>query len=161
MYHNHHLHETKHLKEANLLQEEKYLHLTTEPVGRLVCEMAVPTIISMLVTAVYNLADTFFVGLMHSNAATGAVGVVFSLMAIIQATGFFFGQGSGNYISRQLGRHETEDAETMAITAVTLVMMRRVFRNLRSEENAAMLLRHHRTSDPYPAENVPEMPETP
>ncbi len=120
MYHNHHLHETKHLKEANLLQEEKYRHLTTEPVGKLVCEMAVPTIISMLVTAVYNLADTFFVGLMHSNAATGAVGVVFSLMAIIQATGFFFGQGSGNYISRQLGRHQTEDAETMAITAVTL-----------------------------------------
>ena len=120
MYHNHHLHETRHLKEANLLQEEKYRHLTTEPVGRLVCELAVPTIISMLVTAAYNLADTFFVGLMRSNAATGAVGVVFSLMAIIQATGFFFGQGSGNYISRQLGRHETEDAETMAITAVTL-----------------------------------------
>ncbi len=120
MYHNHHIHETKHLKEANLLQEEKYRHLTADPVGRLVCEMAVPTIISMLVTAVYNLADTFFVGLMRSNAATGAVGVVFSLMAIIQATGFFFGQGSGNYISRQLGRHETEDAETMAITAVTL-----------------------------------------
>ena len=120
MYHNHHLHETKHLKEANLLQEEKYRHLTNDPVGKLVCEMAVPTIISMLVTAVYNLADTFFVGLMRSNAATGAVGVVFSLMAIIQATGFFFGQGSGNYISRQLGRHQTEDAETMAITAVTL-----------------------------------------
>ena len=120
MYHNHHLHETKHLKEANLLQEEKYRHLTADPVGKLVCEMAVPTIISMLVTAVYNLADTFFVGLMRSNAATGAVGVVFSLMAIIQATGFFFGQGSGNYISRQLGRHQTEDAETMAITAVTL-----------------------------------------
>ena len=87
MYHNHHLHETKHLKEANLLQEEKYRHLTNDPVGKLVCEMAVPTIISMLVTAVYNLADTFFVGLMRSNAATGAVGVVFSLMAIIQATG--------------------------------------------------------------------------
>lgn len=120
MYHNHHLHETKHLKEANLLQEEKYRHLTNDPVGKLVCEMAVPTIISMLVTAVYNLADTFFVGLMRSNAATGAVGVVFSLMAIIQATGFFFGQGSGNYISRQLGRHQTEDAEAMAITAVTL-----------------------------------------
>ena len=120
MYHNHHIHETKHLKEANLLQEEKYRHLTADPVGKLVCEMAVPTIISMLVTAVYNLADTFFVGLMRSNAATGAVGVVFSLMAIIQATGFFFGQGSGNYISRQLGRHQTEDAETMAITAVTL-----------------------------------------
>ena len=88
MYHNHHLHETKHLKEANLLQEEKYRHLTNDPVGKLVCEMAVPTIISMLVTAVYNLADTFFVGLMRSNAATGAVGVVFSLMAIFRPPAF-------------------------------------------------------------------------
>ena len=123
MYHNHHLHETKHLKEANLLQEEKYRHLTADPVGRLVCEMAVPTIISMLVTAVYNLADTFFVGRMHSNSATGAVGVVFSLMAVIQAVGFFFGHGSGNYISRQLGRHESGDAGKMAATGVTLAFL--------------------------------------
>ena len=123
MYHNHHLHETKHLKEANLLQEEKYCRMTTEPVGRLVCQMAVPTIISMLVTAAYNLADTFFVGLLHSNSATGAVGVVFSLMAILQAIGYFFGQGSGNYISRQLGRHQTEDAEAMAVTSLTLALL--------------------------------------
>ena len=123
MYHNHHLHETRHLKEANLLQEEKYRRMTTEPVGHLVCQMAVPTIISMLVTAAYNLADTFFVGLLHSNSATGAVGVVFSLMAILQAIGYFFGQGSGNYISRQLGRHQTEDAETMAVTAVLLALL--------------------------------------
>lgn len=123
MERNHHLHETRHLKQASLLQEEKYRRMTTEPVGRLVCEMAVPTIISMLVTAAYNLADTFFVGLMRSNAATGAVGIAFSLMAAIQAIGFFFGQGSGNYISRQLGRHETEDAESMAITAVVLALV--------------------------------------
>ena len=102
----------------------------------------------MLVTAVYNLADTFFVGLMRSNAATGAVGVVFSLMAIIQATGFFFGQGSGNYISRQLGRHQTEDAEAMAITAVTLAfsagVVRAVYdRLLRAEQPAALSGQRH------------------
>lgn len=94
--------------------EEKFLRMTTQPVGGLVCRLAGPCIVSMMITALYNLADTFFVGRMHSNSATGAIGVAFSLMAIIQAVGFFFGHGSGNYISRALGRHETEDAERMA-----------------------------------------------
>jgi len=70
----------------------------------------------MLVTAFYNMADTFFVGMLESNSATGAVGVVFSLMAIIQAIGFFFGHGSGNFISRELGKHHTEEASNMAAT---------------------------------------------
>ena len=69
------------------------------------------------------MVDTYFVGQLHSNSATGAVGVVFSLMAVIQAVGFFFGHGSGNYISRQLGRHETADAEKMAATGVTLAFL--------------------------------------
>ena len=102
-------------------QEAKFQELTGRPVGHLVCKMAVPTIISMMVTACYNMVDTYFVGQLHSNSATGAVGVVFSLMAVIQAVGFFFGHGSGNYISRQLGRHETADAEKMAATGVTLL----------------------------------------
>ena len=66
-----------------------------------ILKLAVPCIVSMLVTTFYNMADTFFVGMLKSNAATGAVGVVFSMMTIIQAVGFFFGHGSGNYISRQ------------------------------------------------------------
>ena len=70
----------------------------------------------MLVTSFYNMADTFFVGMLKSNAATGAVGVVFSMMAIIQATGFFFGHGSGNFISRELGRRNPEAASNMAAT---------------------------------------------
>ena len=74
--------------------------MTQAPVGRLVGRLAFPCIISMLVTAFYNMADTFFVGMMDSNAATGAVGAFFSMMAIIQAVGFFFGHGSGNFISR-------------------------------------------------------------
>ena len=102
--------------ERSRLQFEK---MTQTPVPKLILGLAAPTILSMLITSIYNLADTFFVGQL-STSASGAVGVVSSLMAIIQATGFFFGQGSGNYISRQLGRHQTEDAEAMAITAVTL-----------------------------------------
>ena len=97
-------------------QEEKYIQMTQSSIGRTICKLAVPCIISMLVTSFYNMADTFFVGMLKSNAATGAVGVVFSMMAIIQAVGFFFGQGSGNYISRMLGKQHYEEASTMAAT---------------------------------------------
>ena len=83
--------------------------------GRLSCRLAMPCIVSMLVTSFYNMADTFFVGMLKSNSATGAVGVVFSLMAIIQAVGFFFGHGSGNFISRELDDHY-EEAAAMAST---------------------------------------------
>lgn len=95
---------------------EKQRVMTTEPVEKLVCRLALPTIVSMLVTTFYNMADTFFVGRLGNASATGAVGVVFSLMAIIQAVGFFFGHGSGNFISRKLGSREVEDAEKMAAT---------------------------------------------
>ena len=97
-------------------REQKYRMMTEPPVGRLICKLAIPCIISMLVTAFYNMADTYFVGMLKSNAATGAVGVVFSMMAIIQAVGFFFGQGSGNYISRELGKKNYEEASIMAAT---------------------------------------------
>ena len=96
--------------------EAKYKQMTEPPVGSLICKLAVPCIISMLVTAFYNMADTYFVGMLKSNAATGAVGVVFSMMAIIQAVGFFFGQGSGNYISRELGKKRYQEASVMAAT---------------------------------------------
>lgn len=95
-------------------QEEKYLKMTTPPVEKLICRLAVPCIVSMLVTAFYNMADTYFVGMLKSNAATGAVGVVFSMMAVIQAVGFFFGQGSGNFISRELGKKHYDEAARMA-----------------------------------------------
>ncbi len=97
-------------------QEEKYIKMTTAPVGPLIAKLAVPCIISMLVTSFYNMADTFFVGLLKSNSATGAVGVAFSMMTVIQAIGFFFGHGSGNYISRELGKKNYEEAEKMAST---------------------------------------------
>ncbi len=96
--------------------ELKYKQMTEPPVSKLICKLAVPCIISMLVTAFYNMADTYFVGMLKSNAATGAVGVVFSMMAIIQAVGFFYGQGSGNFISRELGKKNYQEASNMAAT---------------------------------------------
>lgn len=97
-------------------QELKFQKMTQPPVPKLICQLAVPCIISMLVTSFYNMADTFFVGMLNNTAATGAVGVVFSLMAIIQAVGFFFGHGSGNYIARELGKKNYREASTMAAT---------------------------------------------
>lgn len=97
-------------------QQKKYQLMTETPVSRLIPRMALPCVVSMLVTAFYNMADTFFVGMLKSNAATGAVGVVFSLMAIIQAIGFFFGQGSGNFISREIGHKNYQEASEMAST---------------------------------------------
>ena len=96
-----------------LSQEEKVNYMTTEKVPKLICSLAVPTIISMLVTTFYNMVDTFFVGQLN-NQATAAVGVVFSVMTLIQALGFFFGHGSGNYISRKMGERDYESAEKMA-----------------------------------------------
>jgi putative MATE family efflux protein len=97
-------------------QEQNFHQMTEAPVGRLIGKLALPCVISMLVTAFYNMADTFFVGMLKSNAATGAVGVVFSMMAVIQAVGFFFGHGSGNFISRELGKQNLEEASNMSAT---------------------------------------------
>lgn len=96
-------------------ENSKYVRMTTEPIPKLICTLAVPTIISMLVTAMYNMADTFFVGHIGTEATAG-VGLIFPIMTVIQACGFFFGQGSGNYISRSLGARDMERSETMAAT---------------------------------------------
>ena len=100
----------------NTAQNEKFIRMTTAPVRPLILRLAVPTIISMLVTTFYNLVDTLFVRQLENDSMVAAVGVVLPLMSIIQAFGFFCGHGSGNYISRALGRRDTDDAETMAST---------------------------------------------
>lgn len=89
--------------------------MTEDPVEQLICTLAVPTIVSMLITSIYNMADTFFVSQI-STSASGAVGIAFSLMAIIQALGFTFGMGSGNYISRLLGQKDRQYAAKVAAT---------------------------------------------
>ena len=96
-------------------------YLTKTPVPRLITALAIPTIISMLVTGIYNMADTFFVGKI-STQATAAVGLVFSVMAMIQATGFFFGQGSGSFMSRSLGKGDKAAASEMASLSFALAL---------------------------------------
>lgn len=97
------------------IQEEKFIKMTETDVRVLVSKLAIPTIISMLITTFYNMADTYFVGHLNTNA-TAAVGIVFPFMTVIQACGFFFGHGSGNYISKALGSQKTQNAEKMAST---------------------------------------------
>lgn len=106
--------------------EEKRKYLTEEKIPTLVLNMAVPSIISMLITSFYNMADTFFVGQIGTTA-TAAVGVIFPLMSIIQALGFTFGHGSGNYISRKLGQGEVEDAKKMAATGFVSALIAGAF----------------------------------
>lgn len=96
-------------------KRDNYKFLTQAPVHKVILTMALPTIISMLVTSLYNMADTFFVSKINTQC-TAAVGIVFSVMSVIQAIGFFFGHGSGNYISRKLGARQTGDARTMSAT---------------------------------------------
>lgn len=104
-------------------KSSQFLKMTETPVPTLVLTLAGPTILSMLITSIYNLADTFFVGQI-STSASGAVGVVSSLMAIIQALGFMLGHGAGTIISRSLGSQNdaaaTRFASTSFFTALAL-----------------------------------------
>ena len=100
-------------------QDEKYKMMTEDPIPGLIGRLAVPTIISMLITSFYNMADTFFVGRIGTSA-TAAVGIVFPVMAIIQALGFFCGHGSGNSISRHLGYRDEQAAGELAATGFFL-----------------------------------------
>ncbi len=91
----------------------QYEKMTATPVHRLVLTLSVPSIVSMLINNFYNLVDTAFVGRLGTSAS-GAVGVVFGFMAIVQAFGFMFGQGSGSILSRALGNHDKESASQYA-----------------------------------------------
>lgn len=94
-------------------QQSQYDKLTKTPVGKLILTLSLPTVLSMLITNIYNLADTAFVGKL-GNSASGAVGIVFGFMAILQAIGFLFGQGSGSMLSRKLGQKDEKEASIIA-----------------------------------------------
>lgn len=98
---------------------DNYTFLTEGPIWKVVLTMAVPTTISMLVTSLYNLVDTYYVGRIDTQA-TAAVGVVLPVMTVIQAFGFFFGQGSGTFMARMLGAKESARAARMATSAAAL-----------------------------------------
>ncbi len=142
------------LKPKVLSREEKYKQMVETPVEKLIPRMAVPSIISMLVTSIYNMADTFFVSQIGTSAS-GAVGVMFSAMAMIQAVGFTLGMGSGNYISRSLGNRDDDTAArslaTAFFTAGIFGIMLAVFGTLFSEQ-LVFLLGATETIAPYARE---------
>lgn len=108
-------------REENMTSQNEYQYrkMTEMPVKKLVSILAIPTIITMLVSAVYNTGDTYFVSQINTSASA-AVGVVFSVMAIMQAVGFLFGMGAGSNISRLLGQQEVEQANRIAVSAVAI-----------------------------------------
>ncbi len=101
-------------------KQAKYTTLTTAAIYPLLWKIAVPSMIGMLVSSVYSMTDTFFVSKLDRTDLTAAVGVVFSFISVIQAIGFWFGYGSGNYISRQIGKKDFREAANMASIGFTV-----------------------------------------
>ena len=99
--------------------EIQYKKMTETPVWKLVITLGIPTTISMLITNIYNMADTYFVSTL-GKAAGGAPGIVFSIMAILQAFGFMFGHGAGSHVSRLLGAKDEERAGKFTSTSLLL-----------------------------------------
>lgn len=96
--------------------QQQYMRMTQMPIPKLVASLAIPTTIGMLITVIYNTADTYFVSQINKSAAA-AVGAVYAVMSIIQAIGFGLGMGSGSLISRKLGAKEDQAANTYASSA--------------------------------------------
>lgn len=107
------------MESENELQQKQFQRMTTEPVGKLLFTLSVPTIISMMVTNIYNLVDTAFVGTLGTSES-GATGIVFSYMAILQAVAFMCGQGAGSIMSRKLGAKDLEEASKYSSTGFFL-----------------------------------------
>lgn len=111
----------KYIEKRRTMKQSKsvnqYEKMTTWPIPKLVITLGIPTTISMLVTNIYNMADTYFVSEL-GNSASGAVGVVFGLMAIIQAFGFMFGHGAGSIIARKLGQKDAHSASVYASLSI-------------------------------------------
>ena len=102
----------------------QYKKMTETPIPKLIIKLGIPTTLSMLVTSIYNMADTFFLGQQENgNSASGAVGVVFGLMSVLQAFGFMFGQGAGSLSSRALGAKDIDRASKYSSTGFFAAMM--------------------------------------
>ena len=99
--------------------EERFKRMRYEKIPKLIISLGIPTTISMLITNIYNMADTYFVSQI-SLSASGATGIVFAVMAILQAFGFMCGHGSGSNISRSLGRKDEENASRFASSGLVL-----------------------------------------
>ena len=105
-------------------EEKQYKKMTEGSTSKLVFTLGLPAMISMLVTAIYNIADTLFVSKIDADGlASAAVTIVFPLMAIIQAIGFTFGMGSGSLISSKLGERKEEEAQRIGSSAFYIAII--------------------------------------
>ncbi len=96
--------------------ELHYKKMTETPVAKLIVSLGIPTTISMLITSIYNMADTYFVGTL-SESAQAATGVMFTLQAIIQGIAFMLGHGGGTFISKYLAARDIDKATSYVSSA--------------------------------------------
>ncbi len=104
-------------KAAEERERKQFIKMTKTAIPRLIIELGIPTMLSMMVTSLYNLADTYFVSLLGDDAVTAAVSNLLALMSVIQAIGFTYGMGSGSIVSRLLGKRDREGADKVASSA--------------------------------------------
>ena len=105
---------------VNERERKQFIKMTQTPIPRLVLGLGIPTMLSMMVTSLYNLADTYFVSLIGEDSITAAVSNLLALMSIIQAIGFTFGMGSGSIVSTLLGKRDREGADEVASSALAI-----------------------------------------
>lgn len=108
--------------DPKMTKEERREKIITQPILPLLVRMAIPTIIGMLMTMIYNLTDTFFIGRLGNKSMTAAIGIAFSFVSFVQALGFWFGYGSGNAMSRSLGAKDEREAATLSSTGIGLAL---------------------------------------
>ena len=102
---------------------EKYRHITEDKLYPMLWRMAIPSMIGMIVSAVYSMTDTYFIGKLNRTELTASVGLVFAFISIVQAVGFWFGYGAGNFVSRQIGARKINEADKMTSIASALAVI--------------------------------------
>lgn len=105
------------------LEKKQFEKMTKTRIPRLIIGLGIPTTLSMMVTSLYNLADTYFVSLLGNDAVTAAVSNLLALMSIIQAIGFTYGMGSGSIISRLLGKRDRDGANRVASSSFFIALL--------------------------------------
>ncbi len=111
------------MNSSNNKKELRRKAILNDDVLPLLVKTSIPTIIGMLVMVIYNLTDTFFVGILNNKSMTAAIGIVFSFMSFIQAIGFWFGYGSGNIMSKKIGENEEKEAEIISSIGILFAIV--------------------------------------
>lgn len=108
---------------AAVLEKKQYKKMTQTPIARLIIGLGIPTTLSMMVTSLYNLADTAFVSMIGNDSVTAAVSNLLALMSVIQAIGFTYGMGSGSLVSRLLGKRDRDGADKVASSSFFIALI--------------------------------------